>query len=127
MNLPARFAPPATATAAAATVAAAETTAAATAAGAMAALGPGPCFIYVEGAPAQRLAVESGDGAIGFSAVGHFDEAEPARLAGIAVADQRDLLYGAVVFEQRANGVFGRAEIQITDKDVFHLLPISLR
>jgi len=93
----------------------------------MAALGPGPCFIHIEGASAQRLAVEGGDGSIGLGAIGHFDEAEPTRLAGIAVADQSDLLYGAIVFEQGTNGVFGRPEIQITDKNVFHLLPISLR
>jgi len=53
----------------------------------MAALGPGPGFIHVEGASTQRLAVQGGNGAVGLSAVGHFDEAESTRLAGIAVAD----------------------------------------
>jgi hypothetical protein len=93
----------------------------------MAAFGPGPGFIHIERASAQLLPVEGGDGAIGLGAVGHFDESEATRLAGIAVANQRNALDGAVGFEQRANGIFGRAEIQITDKDVFHLLPISLR
>ena len=93
----------------------------------MATLGPGPGLIHVEGASAQRLAVQRGNGAIGFGAVGHFNEAETSGLPCIAVADQRDALDCAVVLEQCPNGIFGGAKIQITDKNVFHLTLISLR
>jgi hypothetical protein len=93
----------------------------------MAALGPGPGFIHVKSASTQRLSVQRGNGAISLGAIGHFNEAKATWLACVAVADQRDSLDSAVIFEQCANGIFSRAEIQITDKNVFHLTLISLR
>jgi len=90
------------------TTVAAATTTAATAAGFV--LG----FIDLERATAKVLAVQRLHGLLGIG-VRHFDEAEAARLAGIAIIDECNFLDGAVLGEQRAHGIFGGREGKISN------------
>lgn len=112
----------ATATTAAAAIATATTTAAAavataaTAAAGTIALGPG--FIDAELAAANFLAVDFANGVAAGVVVTHFDEAEAARAAGLAIGDQGDVRDFAVLREQVTHFVFGRIKAQIANVDL---------
>ena len=84
-----------------------------------AAILPWPGFVYFEGAATNGLAVQSGDGLVGFAAVCHLDECETSRLARIPVRDELDARNGSIRREERAERLFSRTEIQVAYKNVF--------
>src|SRR5262249_49814302 len=94
---------------AAAAVASAAATAAATSA-----VRPGTSFIDAQIAAAENGTVERGDSSIRVVVI-HLDETESAGTAGLTIADQADRFDSAVLLEQLADLILGRAERQIAD------------
>ena len=109
-----------TALTAATTTATAVSTSAAKAAAATLRFGPG--LIDIERAAAEIGTVQRGDGAICFRGIRHFDECKAARPAGVAVRYQVHSFDTSVWFEERSNRRFRCSEIQIANKDVFHVV-----
>src|SRR6185312_12227892 len=72
-------------------------------------------FVHLEGTAPKVLAIERLHGARSIR-IGHFDESEPTRAAGITIGDERQRLDRPVLRKQGANSVFGRGEGQIADK-----------
>src|SRR5688572_7668790 len=58
-------------------------------------------FVDIQRAPVQVLPIESRHRLTGFSSVGHFDEAEPAGLPAVAVADHARSFDGSIRAECR--------------------------
>src|SRR5581483_9870639 len=56
-------------------------------------------FVHVPGPAVELLAVERIDGAICFGGIGHLNESEAARLAGVAVRDEVDAFHRAILFK----------------------------
>src|SRR5258706_9550132 len=106
------------ATAAAASTATAAVEAATAAAGT---LGLGASFVHVERTGPKLHSVATADGFFGLFVVRHLDKAEAARLAGIAVLEDGDVIHLAVSSKGLSQLVFGDVEIQITDVNVFHI------
>jgi AefR-like transcriptional repressor, C-terminal domain len=71
-------------------------------------------FINLERASVKIFAVQRLHGSRGIRA-GHLHESETARLTGITIIDQRELLNGSVRSEKVANGVFGCRKGKVTD------------
>ena len=122
-KLPARFptlARTTTTTAAAATPAAARGTAESTAAAAALRLRPG--FVDIQRPTVQIIAIQGFNRPIGLRGIGHFDEREAPGATGLTVSHQIYTIHVAVGLKQRTDGTFGGPEIQITYKNVFHIL-----
>jgi hypothetical protein len=75
------------------------TTTAATTTGALLSL------IHLQRSPVDIVAIQGLHGARSICA-SHFNEAEAARPTGVAIIDQRNRLYGAMLFEQRTHRGF---------------------
>src|SRR5262249_7597663 len=73
----------------------------------------GTCLVDGERSAAVLSAVEGRDGLI--AALGHLDETEAARTAGLAVRDDLRAGHGAVLAERLAEVVRRRVERQVTD------------
>ena len=83
--------------------------------------GLGARLVDDERAPHQVLSVQAGDGLFGRAIIGDFDEAKAARLAGIAVADDRDRIgVDSKISEFRADIFFRNAERKIPHIELFH-------
>ncbi len=124
--LPAGFATrgPTATTATTARAATAATTASAKAAAttAAAALGLGTRLINIERTTVEFMTIESGDCAIRFRRIRHFDEGEATRTAGVTVGYQVNSVHTTVGLKERTDGRFSCREIQIAYKDVFHIV-----
>jgi hypothetical protein len=107
--------------------AAVRTLRAASAKSAAAALGLRPGFIDIDRAAAQIGPIQGGDGAVRLGGVRHFDKGKAARAAGVPVGYQVDALHVSIWLEECTEGRFGRAEIQISYKDVFHVVHICFQ
>jgi hypothetical protein len=107
----------ATTAASAAVTTAISATVAPTASGA---LGLGPSFVHVQGAPANLRAVERGNGFFSVFVAGHFHEPKPARASCIAVSHDAYPIDLPVWLKQLPQLVFGGAEAQISDKNILH-------
>ena len=113
-----------TASALPATAAAASTTASTAveaAASAAGAFGLRTSFVHVERARSKLHSVAASDGFFGFFVVRHLDKAEAARLAGVAVFEDGNVVHLAVSRKGLSQLVFGDVEIQIADVNVFHI------
>jgi hypothetical protein len=93
---------------------------------------PGPAaattafaFIDVERPAVQFVSIHCGDGAFRFAGIGHFDEREPAGAPGVAIRDQAHTLYFSIRLKQRPDGCFGSGKIQITYKNILHLISLT--
>lgn len=113
--LPARIAPRTTPTAATG------------ATGAPTAVGLGAGFVHIQCTTVDAGAVQSGDGAIGFVAVRHFNKGKTARTASVTIRDDADAFHSAVFFKPGADGRFRRPEIEIANKDVFQVVFFPIR
>jgi hypothetical protein len=106
----------------AATAAAATTSAKATAA-----VRFGPRFVHVKCSAVEVPAVQTRDRAIRFRVGTHFDEAETARLAGIAIGNNVHAIHCAISLEQRAYRIFGSAKAQVAYKNILHSFSFKYR
>jgi hypothetical protein len=84
------------------------------------ALGPGAGFVHLNGPAAQNSTIQCRDGPVRFGRVRHLDERKTTRLPRIPVANQTDPFDGPVLFEKRADGFLGNAEIQVANKNILH-------
>ena len=73
------------------------------------------CLIDLERAALEVGAIERLHGATGIG-IGHFDEAEAAQAAGLAIGDQGNLIDGAMLREQSTDAIIGRREGKISNK-----------
>ena len=134
MNLPARPATIAPATAVSAATAAtatrtttaaattaAESTAPPTAAAETAAVGFGPCFVDGELPAVQGAAVKLRHRGFRLRIIGHFHESETARLAAITIPHNVYILNCAEICEGRTEALFIRLETHIAHIDIFHV------
>ena len=118
----------ATAAAAAATTAVAAATATTTSATAAAALGLRTGFIDDQVPPAEILAVQGVDGAIGVFVTLNFDEGETARLARETVTNEIDTRRGnAYLRKPLLKLLFRRGKRKIADVELLHLPTPSAR
>ena len=81
-------------------------------------------FVGADGATADFLAVQGGDGGLAFGGVRHFDEAESAAAVGIALHDDFGGADGAIGLESGAQVVVAGLERKISNVD-FHVLMYS--
>lgn len=81
----------------------------------------GASFVHFQISPIQLSSVQSSDGALRFIVPAHLHESKASRLPRIAVGDQVDPFNVPVLFKQRSNVGFGRAEAEISNKNIFHL------
>jgi hypothetical protein len=110
--LPARLAPLATETAAISATAA------------TLALGTG--FIDVQRAAPEIRAVQAGDGPVGFLGVAHFDKRKSPGAASVTIRYQINTINCSVPLEHGANRRIGSTKIQITYKNILHVLLSSI-
>jgi hypothetical protein len=66
----------------------------------------GTGFVNVQCAPTQFLAIECGNGLLGFGGIRHFDERKAAGTAGVAIGHDADLFDSSMRFEQCAQLCF---------------------
>ena len=109
---------PAATTAASATISA--IAAEATTAAAPTSLGFGARFVDVDGASANLLTVESGDGFFAVFVTIHFYETETAGAAGVTIGHDADAVDLSVGLEHLPQFVFVRVEAQVPHKDILH-------
>jgi len=76
-------------------------------------------FVDLQRAAVEVLAVE-GLHRLGGVGIGHLDEAEAARAAGVTISDEGDFLDSAVRGKQGTHAVFGRGKGQISDVEFGH-------
>ena len=100
--------------------------AALSAAAAEGALGFGARFVDIQGAAVDIAAVQLGDGAVGIRIGAHLDESETLGPPGIAIGYDADALHGAVRLKHAANGLLGSVEAEISYKNIFHLVPLTI-
>jgi hypothetical protein len=85
---------------------------------AIAGLGAG--LVYIEDASFDLKAIEGCYRFVGLRRIGHFNERETTRTTGVTVGNEIYPIDSAIGFEQRTDGGFGRAEVQVADEDVLH-------
>src|SRR5579863_1133495 len=78
------------------------------------------CFVHGQGAAAHVRSVESSNGLLRFSRVGHFDEREAARTSGITVGHHGDLFHLTVGLENTTQIGLGRTVRQIANIEILH-------
>jgi len=78
-------------------------------------------FVDFQISPIQLSSVQSSDGALRFIVPAHLHESKATRLSRIPIRDQIDTFNVPVLFKQRSNVGFGRAEAEISNKNIFHL------
>ena len=83
-----------------------------------------PGFVDAECSPAELLAVQGSNCAVRLSGIRHFDEGKAARAASVSVGYQVDALNFPIRLEEGAERRFGSTEIQISYKDVFHVVNV---
>jgi hypothetical protein len=81
-------------------------------------------FIHIQRASANLRAVQRGDCLIALFVIGHFDEAEAAGAASLAVGHNADPIYRTEGFENLPEIFFRGIEIQVPHKNVFHGPPL---
>jgi hypothetical protein len=137
LNLPARLATSAAATAAttrtpattaataarsAATAAAAEATAAA-ATTTKSAIRLGAGFVHIQGTSVEAVAIQRLNGLIRFRLILHFHKRETAGTPGVAIGHNPGAVNGAVSLEETTYRLFGCVEIQIPYENILHSNP----
>src|SRR5580704_2734358 len=110
----------AAATTAASVTAAAATTTTWTARSAAAGFRFRTCFIHFQIAAAYVFAVERCDGFRCFGVVGHFDETETTRAAGLAIGGDVHAGELAEGLEERAQILRGGLKAHVADKEILH-------
>jgi hypothetical protein len=81
-----------------------------------------PGFIDVERPTIEFPPVESGNGLLTLAIVAHFYEAEASGAAGIAVGYDVYTLNRAIGLKHGSNRIFGSAEAEVSNKNIFHLI-----
>jgi hypothetical protein len=120
IKLPAGFTPLSGAAASATALAAETTTGTAPAAFAFR-----PGFIDIQRSAVQLVPVQRGDGAIRFIGIGHFDKCEAPGTPGLAICNHTHTLYFSVRLKQRADRRLRGREIQISYKNILHLISLT--
>jgi hypothetical protein len=77
-------------------------------------------FIHREIAPTQIDAVHRGNGLLGFTGVGHFDETKAAGASGFAIGHDADFLHRAMRFKSGPEFGLRRAMRQISHIEILH-------
>jgi hypothetical protein len=85
-----------------------------------------PRFVDVELAPAKVGAVQGSNCAVRLSRIRHLDEGKAACAARVSVGYKVDALHFAIRVKECAERRFGCTEIQISYKDVFHVVNVCL-
>src|SRR5580658_1068122 len=110
--------PAATAAAPAAAISAVASTTTATASAA--AFGFRPCFVDVDGAPADRGAVQGCDCLLAVFVAGHFHEAETAGTSGVTVGHDAHAVDLPERLKQLPEFVFVGVEAQVAHENILH-------
>jgi hypothetical protein len=79
-------------------------------------------LVNVQIATAQIHSVQCGYGSFGLTGIGHLHERKTPRSARITIRHQADTFHGPVLLKKRADGIFSRAEVQVTYKNLFHVI-----
>jgi hypothetical protein len=79
-------------------------------------------FVNIQIATAKIHSVQGGYGSFGFTCVSHLHERKTPRSARITIRHQADTFHGPVLLKKRADGIFSRAEVQVTYKNLFHVI-----
>src|ERR1700680_1529598 len=85
---------------------------------------PGARFVYLQVAPANLFAVETGDGFGGFGVIGHFHESKAAGPAGLAVGGNVNACDLAERLEERTQVALGGLETHVANKQILHSLSL---
>jgi hypothetical protein len=85
----------------------------------------GPCFVYVQRAPSQVVAVQARNCAVSFRRVRHFDEGEASRTTRVAIGHQVHAFHSAIRFEKGADRLFRCAEIQVANENILHRISLQ--
>jgi hypothetical protein len=113
-------------TAATTTTAAAEATTSATTTATGTACALRTRFVDVKRSAANLFSVYRVNGAIAFRVVRHLYEGKPSGLTRITVGNNVYTVHTTVSFKQRTDVLFGRAETQVSYKNILHLFPFDL-
>jgi hypothetical protein len=116
--LPARL--PAAAATAAATAAAAGPAIATAAATTGPSVRLRPRLVDVQRSAFVVLAIQAGDGLLGFLVAAHLDKPKAPRLTGIAIRHNADALNGPVSLKQGAKTIFRRPVTEVSYKNILH-------
>jgi hypothetical protein len=81
-----------------------------------------PGFVDVERPPSDIPAVQCSDRTVPVGRVCHLDKRKTPCLACVPIGDQVDSLHAPIRFKQRTDGRLRGAEVQISYKDVFHIV-----
>jgi hypothetical protein len=79
-------------------------------------------FVDIESAAVHVAAIDGSDGFVSCGVIGHFDESEAARPAGVTVGNQVDPIHCAELFKHRSNGSVGGVETEVSYKNILHLI-----
>ena len=86
-----------------------------------------PSFVYIERAAIEFAPVESRNRAITFAIVTHLDKSKAPGPSGFAVRHDVHPVNGPVGFEHASNGIFGRAEAEVSYKYILQVIIFFLR
>jgi hypothetical protein len=81
----------------------------------------------VQIATAKVHSVQSGDGSFSLPRIGHLHERKTSRSARITIRHQADTFHGPVLLKKRADGIFSCAEVQVANKNLFHVISSYLK
>jgi hypothetical protein len=79
-------------------------------------------LVNVQIATAQIHTIQRGYGSFGLTGIGHLHERKTPRSARITIRHQADTFHGPVLLKKRADGIFSRTEVQVTYKNLFHVI-----
>src|SRR5512146_713889 len=82
-----------------------------------------PCLVHVDGPSTNIFSIQCGHSFFCLCIIWHFDEAETADTARIAIGGKRDALNGSEGLKHGTEFAFSHVVCEIADKDLFHGFP----
>jgi hypothetical protein len=79
-------------------------------------------LVNVQIATAQIHSIQCSYGSFGLTGIGHLHERKTPRSARITIRHQAYTFHGPVLLKKRADGIFSRTEVQVTYKNLFHVI-----
>jgi hypothetical protein len=88
--------------------------------------GSGSSVIHIQGTISEYAAIQSFDCFLGLSVVCHLHECKAARQPSVAIYDDMNLHHLSVSFEQPPKLLVRHLRAQVSNKEVFHNVPLSV-